>query len=774
MGIPVVHIDQNDEGQSHEDLMWALANEALAWSDFADEEEPYYEPEGSTTTVETITYDGPHDALKRVYGYDSFRPLQEAIIANVLEQRDTLVIMPTGGGKSLCYQPPALLMDGLTLVVSPLIALMQDQVAQLQALGVPAALLNSTVAAVDYHATMRDARAGRLKLLYMAPETLLRPDMLTLLDACRLLAIAIDEAHCISQWGHDFRPEYRQLVAVRSRFPQAVCIALTATATPRVQQDIKHSLGFRTENEFVSSFDRQNLFIGVESKRNIAQQVIEFLQGRAEQSGIIYCATQRRVDDLAATLNANGYSALPYHAGLDSGTRSRNQRAFMVDDVRVIVATIAFGMGVDKPDVRFVLHVDLPQDVESYYQQIGRAGRDGERADCLLLFGYGDVQTIQHFIGQGAESEMQGRQERLQTMVTWAETRDCRRRDLLGYFGESYTADNCAMCDNCVQPAAELVDLTVPAQKFLSCVLRTGERFGMGHIVQVLRGSQAQNIRKWHHDQLSTYGIGQEYSEATWKHLAQQFVQQDLLVRNLETGTLAVTDAGRAVLRGEPFAGTLQEERARTSVGDVAPLPYEIVLFTRLREERKQLADAENVPPYVIFSDRSLQEMATYLPHSIESFETIHGVGRAKVERYADRFLPLIESYCTERNLEERPKAGKPTIVRVGSMKARSDEVGEFFAEGQSLDQLAAHYNVKRQTVITNLAKYVEAGNAVDGERLRAESTLPATQIDAVLAAFDEVGDNALRPVFDAMSGQVEYDELHLLRIVYRLQTADR
>ncbi|MCB0104400.1 MAG: DNA helicase RecQ [Caldilineaceae bacterium] len=768
-GIPVIHIDEAGNGRSHEDVMWALANEALAWADVAEEDATYYEPQHNPTPAVT-TYDSPLDALQRVYGYDSFRPLQAEIITNVLARRDTLVIMPTGGGKSLCYQLPALLTEGLTLVVSPLIALMQDQVAALRTAGVAAAFLNSTLHAADYAATLADARAGHLKLLYMAPETLLRPDILTTLEQCRLTTIAIDEAHCISQWGHDFRPEYRQLVAVRRRFPQAVCIALTATATPRVQDDIKQSLGFREENEFVSSFDRQNLFIAVNAKTNLAQQVIDFVQERTEQSGIIYCATQRRVEDLAATLSANGFSALPYHAGLDSATRTRNQRAFMVDDTRVIVATIAFGMGVDKPDVRFVLHVDLPQDVESYYQQIGRAGRDGERADCLLLFSYGDVQTIQHFIQQGADSERDGRYRRLQTMVNWAETRVCRRRDLLGYFGEEVSADNCGMCDNCVQPAVALVDLTIAAQKFLSCVLRTGERFGVGHIVQVLRGSQAQNILKWRHNELSTHGIGQEYSDALWKDLAQQFIKEDLLTRDLENGTLAVTAKGRTVLRGEPFMGALPEERRGGSgVGAEAPPPYEVALFGQLRNLRKELADAENVPPYMIFSDRSLQEMATYLPHSAESFGTIHGVGRAKVERYADLVLPIIAAYCEEQDLEERPKAGKPTIVRVGSMKSRSEEVGELFADGESLAALTTRYGVKRQTVITNLAKYVEAGNGIDSERLQAESTLSAAQQDAVLAAFAELGTAALRPIFDAMHGQVDYDELHLLRIVHRL-----
>ncbi len=746
------------------------------WDDHPADEAWMPPPSPVPAFAPITTYDAPLDALAQVFGYTEFRPLQAEIIENVLAGRDTLVIMPTGGGKSLCYQLPALLVDGLTLVVSPLIALMQDQVAQLQSAGVAAAFLNSTLAASDYHATVSAAKAGNLKLLYMAPETLLRADTLAMLGACQLQVLAIDEAHCVSQWGHDFRPEYRQLAAVRQRFPAATCIALTATATPRVQADIKDALGFRDENEFVSSFDRENLFISVQPKRNIAEQVVAFVRDHPEQSGIIYCSTQRKVDDLAATLQANDIDALPYHAGMDGGSRSRNQRAFMVDDVPVIVATVAFGMGVDKPDVRFVLHVDLPQDVESYYQQIGRAGRDGEHANCLLLFGYGDVQTIQHFIRTGAEHEAAGRQQRLQTMVRWAESAECRRRDLLGYFGESYRVDNCGMCDNCVQPAREQVDLTVPAQKFLSCVLRTGERFGQTHIIQVLRGSRAQKIRQRNHDQLSTHGIGQEYSEATWKFLAQQFIQQDLLVRDLDTGGLALAAAGRAVLRGEPVWGFLTEERYGAD-GDSETPSYELALFEALRNERKRLADAENVPPYVIFADRSLQEMATYLPHTAESLTTIHGVGQVKVERFAATFLPIIVAYCAEHDLAERPKEEKPTLVRAtskktGSVRSRSDEVGERFSAGQSLDEIAAHFDVKRQTVINNLGKYVNAGNALDQERLRQESGLAESVQRELWAAFAEWGDTALRPVFDALQGQVPYEELHLWRLIYRLENA--
>lgn len=756
--IPVAHIDEAGNVQFQGTLDSHSQNEALAT----------VVPTAPSAQTTVLTTETPLAVLKRVFGYDEFRPLQAQIIENILARRDTLVIMPTGGGKSLCYQLPALLFAGLTLVVSPLIALMQDQVDQLRQLGVPAAFLNSTLTAAAYQATAVQARAGQLKLLYMAPETLLRAESLHLLADARLAAIAIDEAHCISQWGHDFRPEYRQLVSVRQRFPDAVCLALTATATPRVQADIRTTLAFPSDTAFVASFDRPNLFIDVQPKVDTARQILDFLARHPDQAGIIYCSTQRHVDDLSALLQTKGIAALPYHAGLDKSVRERNQRAFMVDDVRVMVATIAFGMGVDKPDVRFVLHVDLPQDVENYYQQIGRAGRDGERADCLLLFGYGDVHTIQHFIREGAAPEQAGRLQRLQSLVNWAETQSCRRRPLLAYFGEAYETENCGMCDNCVRPATAPVEVTEAAQKLLSCVVRTGQKFGAGHIINVLRGSRAQAVLKWEHDKLSTHGIGQAHSEQEWKHLLQQFLQQGLLTHELTHGTLSVTEKGWAVLRsGEPVWGVLLTPLPATT--DVAPISYEVALFDQLHKARKGLADAAGVPPYMIFADRTLQELATYLPHSVESLGAIYGIGRAKIDRYGDAVLTLIRTYCREHALAERAKTPR-TAPRLSIAKARSDEVGELFAAGRSLDALAEQFQVKRQTVIANLTKYAEAGQAVDAERLQAESTLSPAQQHAALAAFAELGDQYLKPIFDALGQTVDYEELHLLRLVYRLR----
>jgi ATP-dependent DNA helicase RecQ len=711
--------------------------------------------------------------LKSIFGYDEFRPLQQAIIDNLLQGRDTLVIMPTGGGKSLCYQLPALIFEGLTVVVSPLISLMQDQVDQLHQLGVAAVYLNSTLSAADYGSTVAQLRAGRVKLLYLAPETLLRPETLHLLDQCRVAMFAIDEAHCISEWGHDFRPEYRQLVGVRRRFPSAVCVALTATATPQVQADIQQALGLRDDSRFISSFDRPNLFLAASFKSNLQQQVLEFIADRQGQSGIIYCGTQKGVDTLHAALGSRGIACLPYHAGLDDATRRRNQTAFIRDDAPIMVATIAFGMGINKPDVRFVLHTDLPKNIESYYQQIGRAGRDGLRADCLLLYSYGDLYTLQHLIQQGAEAEVRERTLRLRAFVRWVESTGCRRRGLLAYFGESDGEERCGNCDNCLRKAQPEVDLTIEAQKFLSCVVRCREQFGVNYIIQVLRGSQAQEISRRGHDRLSTYGIGRDYPVETWKHLAHQFLQQGLLEQDMQIGNLRLTAEGRAVLRGAKFSG-LREPPNRVrrveEAGEASASELEALLLEQLRAKRKELADAANVPPYVIFSDRSLKEMATFLPHSTQAFAGLHGVGQVKIERYAEPFLALIRAYCTTHNLAERPKLQAEAPAPTRSAGARTVEIAQAFLEGATFAQLMETYAIKQSTILNHLHTHVQNGGQLPADRLRAASTLPATEQARVLAAFATHGPDYLRPVYEALAATIPWEELHLLRLVFLME----
>ena len=701
--------------------------------------------------------------LKRVFGYDEFRPLQAEIIANVLAGRDSLAVMPTGSGKSLCYQLPALLFPGLTVVVSPLISLMEDQVMQLRQLGVPAAFLNSTLPYEAIVAISQEIRTGRVKLLYTSPETLLRPDTQRMLDACRVDCLTIDEAHCISEWGHDFRPEYRQLVQVRRRLPQAVCLAVTATATTRVRGDIKASLAVGDAGEFISSFDRDNLFLAVEPRHDGLAQTLAFLEAHRGEAGIIYCTTRAQVDELSANLVANGWPALPYHAGLDHATRRENQRRFSHDETPIIVATIAFGMGINKSNVRFVVHHDLPKDLENYYQQIGRAGRDGLPADCLLLFSRQDAMTHTFLAGQGAPSQRAAAAARLQAMLAYVETDACRRRPLLGYFGEEVAADTCGRCDNCLSGDRATVDLTIPAQKFLSCVVRTDQIFGAGHIIDVLRGSRSQEVTRRGHDRLSTYNIGGEYSRKEWQQLARQFVSRGLLRQDLDHGSLKLTDSGRAVLKGERYLGAppAADRAARRAVAR----DYDEALFERLRALRLDLARDEGVPAYVVFSDAALREMAIYYPQSPASFARMQGVGAVKLERYGDTFLSVIRAYCREMGLDEQAKPA-PAVVARPAGRARRDEIRDLYRNGTGVTEIAAAFAIQPKTVINHLWEAVQAGESIPAEPLLELSTLPAAQQQRVLRAFDELGTAALRPVYEALGETVSWDELHVLRLV--------
>ncbi|MDE0087337.1 MAG: DNA helicase RecQ [Candidatus Poribacteria bacterium] len=602
------------------------------------------------TTSQTISTQTPLEILTNVFGHDQFRPFQEEIIELILSRQDAFIVLPTGGGKSLCYQLPALIFDGLTVVVPPLISLMEDQVTQLQDRGIPAVFLNSTLNHSEYVATMQAIRQGETKLLYVAPETLVRPEILVMLDESNVECLAIDEAHCISQWGHDFRTDYRELVSIRKRFRSAVCIALTATATPRVQNDIQQLLGISEENKHIASFDRDNLYISVKPKVELLGQTLAFLRKHCNDSGIIYCQTIKQVESLCRNLTARRISVLPYHADLDDETRKQNQDAFINGNVRVMVATIAFGMGIDKADVRFVLHAGLPKEPESYYQEIGRSGRDGQPADCLLLFSYGDVDTNNYFIEQGSRSEAQGRQQRLQMLVSWATSIKCRRKLLLAYFGEEYEEQNCGMCDNCRRTNEEWVDLTIPAQKFLSCVYRTDQMFGEAYIIDVLRGSEQRRILENRHNQLSTHGIGTDYSKSQWRYLSYQFIQNNLLTRDAEHGSLRMTQRGWGVLRGEQFLG-YSVDSVDNEMSEF-PLDYSTELLELLSAERNRIAIAEGVRHFVVFHDKALQAMATYFPTAKEAFQLTYGVGPAKTEKYADDFLPIIRAYCQEHGID--------------------------------------------------------------------------------------------------------------------------
>ncbi len=585
--------------------------------------------------------------LKRVFGYDQLRSLQPRIIENVLAHKDSLAIMPTGSGKSLCYQLPALMFPGMTVVVSPLISLMQDQVEQLRQLGVAAVYLNSSLSYEEYGWTVSQIRQNQVKLLYVAPETLLRQETLALLEGCQAACLTIDEAHCISEWGHDFRPEYRQLADVRRRLPGAVCLAVTATATEQVREDIASIMGIDASNEFVASFNRENLFLSVEPKTEGIAQTLTFLRKHQDESGIIYCSTRRQVENVTDQLCRRGFSALPYHAGLDDEVRRENQRRFSFEESIIMVATVAFGMGIDKSNVRFIIHYDLPKNLESYYQQIGRAGRDGLPADCLLLFSYSDVETVKYFISQNDPDQRRGAQMRLEAMIQFANSKVCRRRPLLTYFGEAAPEAACDTCDICTMEHEAVADVSIQAQKFLSCVIRTGEYFGMSHIIDVLRGSQSQKVRSKGHDRLSTYGVGKEYSKKEWQQLGHQFIQLGLLKQDMSYGSLRMTEDGYEALRGGTVMAVppVRSRPAPPAKRGGQEGAYDRALFERLRAKRLELAKANNVPPYVIFSDRTLVDMAARLPQTDADFVEVYGVGEAKLEKYVPLFRPVIQAF---------------------------------------------------------------------------------------------------------------------------------
>ena len=727
----------------------------------------------------------PASILKNTFGYDTFRPLQQEVIENVLARRDTLAVMPTGGGKSLCYQIPALLLDGLTVVVSPLIALMKDQVEQLRAVGVPALFLNSSLAPQEYQENMEYVRRGEVKLLYVAPETLLSPRILLLLASVNVDLITIDEAHCISEWGHDFRPEYRQIADVRKRFPEAVCLALTATATSRVRQDIRATLKFSTTNEFIASFNRENLYIEVLRKQDPYAQTLQMLDRYKDQSGIIYCFSRKQVDELSAHLVLRGHSARPYHAGLEDSERRRNQEAFIRDDVQIMVATIAFGMGINKPNVRFVIHFDLPKSIEGYYQEIGRAGRDGLPAHCLLLYSYSDVAKLNYFIEQKSGSEKRVASEHLNAIVRFAEDEiTCRRKPLINYFGEPYTADNCSNCDNCTSAPTALVDITLYAQKFLSCVKRADEKFGAGHIADILLGSKNEKVLRWEHDRLTTYGIGTELTRKQWMHIARQLLSMGYLKQEGEFHTLRLTSRAMEALRKrETILGIVQEEmREKKSGKKKSEIEYNNALFALLRQKRKELADEAGVPPYVIFSDRALIEMAAYYPQSASSLLKISGVGQVKLRQYGEAFLEVIGEYCKKHGLEEiaRPTAprqkeanGSPTLPGnaesiEGELPERTRLVAEAFNQGETVVTLMERHQVTMGTILEHLTRYALAGNPLrNGEDMQLLSSVPPELKQAALAAFQELGTAYLKPVYDKLNGTVKYDDLKILRLLY-------
>jgi ATP-dependent DNA helicase RecQ len=596
-------------------------------------------------------------SLKKYFGHDEFRPLQQQIVTDALAGRDVFALMPTGGGKSLCFQLPALLRDGLTIVVSPLISLMKDQVDALQTSGIAATFLNSALDRHEAVERLRGLNHGEYRLLYVAPERLMLDGFLERALNWNITQLAIDEAHCISEWGHDFRPEYRELKKLRRHLPDVPIMALTATATERVRKDIVDQLHLDSARCYVASFNRPNLTYRVVPKSSPYEQVLTLIRGRPNESGIVYCASRKTADSLAKKLNGDGVKAKPYHAGLEAKERTKHQELFLRDDARVITATIAFGMGINKPNVRFVLHHDLPKNIESYYQETGRAGRDGLPSECVLLFSASDVVKQRRFIEEKSEREQRVAQEQLRDMIHYAETRDCRRATLLKYFGEEFPAP-CNGCDNCLEPR-ETFDGTVHAQKFLSCVYRIYEKhgfgFGLNHVVDVLAGAETEAIRQRGHDTLSTYGIGSDVKRNAWLAIGRELLRLGLIAAAPgKFATLQLTEAGRTALRErkpitltKPFDVETTKRSKKHRAGEIE---CDERLFEQLRVLRRRIADTRDVPAYVIFSDVALREMARAFPTTEAEFRRIPGVGQQKLRDFAEPFTAAVRDYLANNS----------------------------------------------------------------------------------------------------------------------------
>ena len=708
------------------------------------------------------------DALKKHFGYDQFRPFQKEIIEDALAGRDVFVLMPTGGGKSLCFQLPALMRDGLTIVVSPLIALMKDQVDALQTSGIPATYLNSTLDRDEAKARWHGLHRGQYRMLYVAPERLMLDTFLERALNWDIAQFAIDEAHCISEWGHDFRPEYRELKKLRTHLPDVPVMALTATATERVRADILKQLKLRDPRCYVASFNRPNLTYRVVPKSASYEQLLAFIRGRPNESGIVYCASRKSADSLAARLNEDGVSAKPYHAGLTTKERTRNQELFLRDDARVITATIAFGMGINKPNVRFVVHYDLPKNLESYYQETGRAGRDGLPSECVLLFSASDVAKQLHFIDEKSESEARIAREQLRQMVHYAETRECRRATLLRYFGEQFSQQSCDGCDNCLQPR-ETFDGTVPAQKFLSCVHRihrkSGFGFGVNHIVEVLTGADTQAIRQRRHNEVSTYGIGRELKRDAWQAIGRELLRLGLVeCAPGKFATLTLTQAGLDTLRQRtPITLTKQIEIAdKTGKTRAGAIECDELLFERLRVLRRKLADDRNVPPYVIFSDVSLREMARAYPGSVNAFRQIPGVGEQKLKDFAEIFLSEIRDYLANNSRRTfADDVDVPFPQRRPGLNDSQAETLRRFCRGESVDEIARARGFVRSTIYGHLLAAIECGKI--GAEAR-DRFFTSTQEKEIAAAFRQVTVGTLTDVSALLGGKYDIGLLRMFR----------
>ena len=716
-----------------------------------------------------------HQCLKEYFGYDSFRGKQEQIVQSVLDGQDAFVIMPTGAGKSLCYQLPAIMMEGTALVISPLIALMKNQVDQMQSLGIEAGYLNSSMTKSEYESVKLKAIDRVLKMLYVAPETLVREEFLDFIRSIQLTFVAVDEAHCISEWGHDFRPEYRRIRPILQQLNRDVpIIALTATATPKVQLDIQKNLQIDNAPVFKTSFNRDNLYYEIRPKVNPIPEIVKYIKQNDKKSGIVYCLSRRKVEEIAEILNMNGIKAVPYHAGLDSETRSNHQDMFLHEDVQVVVATIAFGMGIDKPDVRFVIHYDVPKSIESYYQETGRAGRDGLEGNCILFYHFNDIVKLEKFMKDKPLSEREASKHLLYEMAAFCESGVCRRKQLLHYFGESYDETRCGkMCDNCRYPK-ELFDATEETHHALKCVDELEGKFGFNYIISILRGANNQQMKEMHHNELTTFGVGKDIEEKHWKSILIQLVVNDFLLKDINNyGFLRLSEKGVAFLKN-PYTvklvtfqdfHQLEKEHAAPTEEIKA---YDPILYEKLISLRKEIAKQQGLPPYVIFQETSLEEIATKYPLTIQEFENISGVGAGKARKFARPFIEMIKKYVDEFEIE-RPE--QFVVKTQGKNSSDKLYIIQQIDRKVPLNEIAKYKELSNQEVLEKVEQIIFSGMKLNLDYY-INQVVDEDKLEEIYDYFMNASSDCLDEAVKALGAGYTAEEIQLVRAMFYSEKA--